>query len=122
MHASFIGPVLIALVVTVATPAVCPAQERSTVQIGQEQLTTYAKAYLAIGQVRDQVQAELAQSKNKTPEAQQQLREKLRQQIGQILADNKMTEEQYRRITYVISIDPDQRKAFEEILAQLKKE
>src|SRR6185503_17149711 len=81
-----------------------------------DELKTYTKAYTAIGLLRDQYEAEFAQQKNKKPEAQQQLHESYRQQIVKIIQDNGLTEEQYNRITFVISTQPDQLKAFEKIM------
>jgi hypothetical protein len=81
-----------------------------------EQLTTYTKAYVAIGKLRDQFEEEFAQSKNKKLEVQQQLHESYRQQIAKIIQDNGLSEQQYNHITFLISTQPEQRAAFEKIM------
>jgi hypothetical protein len=106
-----------------AVPATLRGQQPTTPQatppVSEEQLTTYAKAFTAISQLLEQIQPELAQSRNKTAEAQKQLRDNLRAGTAKILKDNSLTDEQYARITYLISTDPERRKAFEEILAKI---
>lgn len=110
------GPYLgLALLAALAFPVTVPAQEQHS-HITQEQLATFAKTYTAIAQRRDQAQAELAQPKNKKPEAQNQLHEKLRQDVAKIIKDHGLTEEQYRRLTYLVSTDPEVRKSFDQIL------
>lgn len=101
----------------VATPGLEAQQE--VTQIAQEKMAAYAKAFVAIGSTRDAIQAELAAVANKTPEAQVELREKLRQETTRIIQENGMTEEEYKRITYVVSYDDAQRKSFEDAVAKL---
>jgi hypothetical protein len=106
--------------VLLGIPARLPAQQQPPpTPVTQEHLTTYAKAYAAIGVLLEQVHAELAKAQNKTAEAQKQLRENLKQNTTKILRDHGLTDEQYAHITYVISTDPERRTAFEELLAQL---
>jgi hypothetical protein len=104
-------------------PAGISAQQASQAApppaVDREVLTTFAKAYVAIGQVRDQIQAELAKTGNKTAEAQQQLRDKLREQIEHVLHTHQLTDEEFQRRTFLISTDNEQRKVFDEIMAQL---
>lgn len=90
-------------------------------QLTREQVTVYAKTYIAVSKVRDAIHLELAQARNKTPEAQKALQERLREQIAQAVKENGLSEEAYRRLTYVISSDPVQRKLFDEIVAELTK-
>ncbi len=97
-----------ALLLIVVCAARVGAQATST-----DQLAKYTKAYVAIGLLRDQYEQEFAQQKNKKPEAQQQLHETYRAQIVKIITDNGLTEQQYNQITFQISTDPEQRKAFE---------
>jgi|SRR5687767_13649149 len=115
---SFVRPLVVALaLVTLADGSA--AQDHAAHQAAaapSAQLTAYAKAFAAIAQVRDQVSAELAQPRNKKDEAQTQLHEKLREQIAKILQENGFTEDQYNRMTYVVSTDPVQRKAFDKLM------
>jgi hypothetical protein len=105
--------------ISLATPRALPGQQPAPTAVGGDQLTVFATAYAQIAVVRDSVQAQLANARNKTPEAQAQLREGLKQRIVQIIGEHGMTEDEYRRITYVISTDAEQREAFEKILAEL---
>jgi hypothetical protein len=111
-------PAVVILALAAAAP-VSAQQQQEPPAIDREVLTTFAKAYVAIAQVRDQIQAELAKTSNKTPEAQKQLRDRLREQIEHVLHAHELTEEEFQRRTYLISADNDQRKTFDEIIAQL---
>jgi hypothetical protein len=116
--ARFIIPAV--LVVSLSVPAHVLARQQATPpSMDREVLTTFAKAYVAIAQVRDQIQAELAKTANKTPQAQQELRDRLREQIGHVLHAHQLTEEEFQRRTYLVSTDDEQRRTFDEIIAQL---
>ena len=109
-----------ALVLALFAPAPARSQQQALPPpMDRELLTTFAKAYVAIAQVRDQIQAELAKTSNKTPQAQQQLRDTLREQIEHVLHAHELTEDEFQRRTYLISADNEQRKTFDEIIAQL---
>jgi hypothetical protein len=109
-----------ALVLALFAPAPARSQQQAPPPpMDRELLTTFAKAYVAIAQVRDQIQAELAKTSNKTPQAQQQLRDRLREQIEHVLHAHELTEDEFQRRTYLISADNEQRKTFDEIIAQL---
>jgi hypothetical protein len=99
-----------------AAPA--PAQSAPS-QISRDQILSYARVALAITKARDSIQAALAQTRNKTPEAQKQLQEKLRTQIEEILHHSGMTEADYQRQTYLISTEPERRKMFDDAIAEL---
>lgn len=88
-------------------------------QIGQQKMTAYAQAYVQIGAARNEIQAQFAEGGNKTPEAQAQLRENLRQRVSQILQEHSMTREEYQRITLIVSTDQAQRDAFNQVVARL---
>lgn len=112
---------LIAWTALVAVPAPVSAQDPGGPPISVETMTAYARAYIAVAAVRDSVQLQLAAPKNKTTEAQAELRGRLRARVGEIIREHAMTEDEYRRITYRLSTDPELRKAFEEIMAALTK-
>ncbi|MCI0432543.1 MAG: DUF4168 domain-containing protein [Gemmatimonadetes bacterium] len=84
-----------------------------------DQLTAYARAWVAIGATRDDIQAQLAMAKNKTAEAQKALRDTLRARVAQLVREHGMSEAEYRRITFIVSTDAELRKQFEEIVEQL---
>jgi septal ring factor EnvC (AmiA/AmiB activator) len=109
---------LVALLLAFA-PAAGAAQDASQQEISDEQLAAYTKAFAEVGQARDEVQAKLAASPNKTAEAQAQLREGLKEKAAEIIRANGLTPAQYTRITWRVSVDNELRQSFEEILARL---
>jgi|SRR5688572_7956169 len=117
-----LGFLLFALLTSVTAAAqtpdsVAPAPPLLT----REAVAAYAKTYVAVSAARDAVHLELAQARNKTPQAQTQLQQKLRDQIAQVLKDNSVTEEDYRRLTNIVASDPGSRRMFDEIIAELTK-
>jgi hypothetical protein len=83
-----------------------------------DELARYVRAFMAIGQMRDASQAELAQPKNKTREAQEQLREKLRADITRAVRDQGLSDARYQQITFVVSADTSLRRRFDEAVAR----
>ena len=82
-------------------------------------MEAFAKAYLGMSQLRDRMQAELAEPKNKKVEIQLQLREKLRTQLEQVLKENHLTSAEYQALTRAVSVDAEKRREFEAQLALL---
>lgn len=109
----------LAMLVSVLVPGAAAAQDASQLEVTPERLAAYTKTYAEISQLRDEMQAKLAASPNKTIEAQQQLRETLKQRSGEIIKANGLTAEQYARITWLISVDDELRKTFDEALARI---
>jgi hypothetical protein len=99
-------------------PVRIQAQEHvhATSSVSQAQLAAYGKAFAAIATARDAAQAEFAQTRNKTQEAQRQLHDKLFETIAKIIKDNGFTDEQYKQITYAISTDPVLRESFDKLM------
>ncbi|MEP6491784.1 MAG: hypothetical protein ABJF01_03855 [bacterium] len=120
---SFARIVLFAAVTTAVARAPLSAQGAPPPQVattlGKEQLTVLAKTQVAISQAHDSVQAQLAQARNKTAQAQRQLQDKLRSEIEEILHHSGLTEEQFQHETYLVSTDPDARKTFDSIIADI---
>jgi len=99
-----------------AAPAALPGQE--VMAVSEEKLAVFAKTYVEIGRVRDEIQAQLANGRNKNAEAQQELRATLKERVERIIADSGLSAEEHKRITYLISVDDGVREAFEKALAQ----
>jgi hypothetical protein len=113
---------IIAATLSFAFLALAPhaaAQEPAGPQLTRDEIAAYAKVELDISKVRDSVHAELAQARNKTPEAQKLLQEKLRARIEEVLHHAGMTDKEYQRRTYLVSTDPERRKVYEELLGQI---
>jgi len=115
--------VLSAIVTVAAAHAPLAAQATPPVQasasLGKDQLTVLAKTQVAISQAHDSVQAQLAQSRNKTAQAQKQLQDTLRSKIEAILHHSGLTEGQFQHETYLVSTDPEARKTFDTIISDL---
>ena len=119
-HLDLAAKIGLALLITaVATPSVLYAQQTSAAAIGQDSLAAYVRAYAAIALIRDRMHNELADPKTKKGEVQEQVREKLRAQIAQVLKEQGLTESLYQQMTHAISVDAEQRKRFEQALAEL---
>jgi hypothetical protein len=114
---SLIGPVLVA--VMFAAPRIASAQGSPTLTMSKDEITAFAKVQVAISQVHDSADAQLAAARNKKDNVQLQLQEKLRTQIAEILHHNGMTEEEYQRKTFIVSTDQTVRKTFDGAVAQL---
>src|SRR5688572_4733670 len=115
------GPLIRLAIVPVAIfalalPGTGRAQEHVHSSVTAEQLAVYGKAYAAIAEARDQSQKEFAETRNKTAEAQKELKDKLVKTIAKILQDNKLTQEQYTQITYAISTETELRQAFDKLM------
>lgn len=113
------------VITTVALPSAAiaqtsaAAQQQSAAQMSKDDITAFAKVQIAIDKARDSIQAQLAQPRNKTSQAQAQLQDKLRSQIEEILHHSGMTEADYQHKTYVVSTDAAVRKTFDGVVAQL---
>jgi hypothetical protein len=105
--------VLALFLVALSAPSGVIAQQAT---VPQEQLAAYAKAFEAIGKLRDEFHASAAAAQNKKPEAQHSLQEKLRQDILAALQQNGLSEQQYNHITWVVSTDAASRAALDKLL------
>lgn len=110
---------VLAVLFAVLTSSDVLAQDASQQEVTAEQLAIYTKAFAEIAQARDEIQAKLAAAPNKTVEAQEQLRESLKARSAEIIKAAGLTAEKYNRITWLISVDDELRKAFEEGLAKI---
>jgi hypothetical protein len=87
--------------------------------VARDDIVAFAKLSLSVAQVRDSIQKELAEPRNKTPQAQQHLREQLASGVGEILHHAGMSEEEFRHKTYVVSTDSASRAVFDETVAKM---
>ena len=88
-------------------------------QVTPEQMTVFARVHSAVEQLRTKAQAELAEPRNKKDENQARIREQLHLQVTAVLKEHGLSQGRFDSLTYLISVDPEQRKAFEAALAQL---
>jgi hypothetical protein len=94
---------------TASTPATLPADEAAAL----------ARLTAAIAQVRDSAQKQLSLVRNKSPQAQQQLRQQTATQVAGLLKQANLTEAEYHRRTYLVSTDSAARRAFDATLVAL---
>lgn len=113
-HASRLVVGLTALLL--ALPAALQAQD-SIPAIGQAELRTYAMAWIEIGALREQINTELGKTHDEQGKA--EIRSRLDSGMARILGSHKLSAHEYERITWVISVDDEQRAAFEKLVAEL---
>ena len=89
--------------------------------MGEEEIAAFARAYSAIAEARLDFQFALADPANKTVEAQNRLREAMRERTSEIVNEQGLTDEDYIAITYLVSTSQDHRNAFEAALAELER-
>ncbi len=115
-HLSLVASILVAAVF--AAPSLS-AQGGPTLTMSKDEITAFAKVQVAISAAHDSADAQLAAARNKKDNVQTQLQEKLRTQIADILHHNGMTEDEYKRKTFIVSTDQQIRKTFDGAVAQL---
>lgn len=111
-------PVVLMLACAASAIAQQPAGTPSA-SLSRDELTALARVQVAIVAARDSINARLAKSGNKTAKAQIQLQDTLRAQVDQILHHSGMTDEEYRRRTYVVSSDTATRRVFDSVVVVL---
>jgi hypothetical protein len=82
-------------------------------------LNAFAKVSVAVGTVRDSVQAQLAMAKNKKDNVQQQLRDLLKTRVDSILSQNHMTYADFEHKTFEVSTDAAMRQTFDQAVSKL---
>jgi hypothetical protein len=98
------------------TPAVAPA---TTTALREEEAAALARLTVAIAQVRDSAQKQLALVRHKSPQAQRQLREQTASQVAGLLQQANLSDAEYRRRTYLVSTDSGARRVFDATVATL---
>ena len=95
------------------------AHAAAPAKLGKDEVTAYAKVQLAIMAAHDSIGVLMAQPGNKKAQAQDELQDKVRTQIADILKRAGMTEHDYEVKTFIVSTDPESRKFFDEAVAKL---
>ena len=107
-----------------SAPAAASAQaaahdHAAQVTMTKDELTAFARVYIAVAKARDSADVQFAAVRNKTEEAQKRVQEQLQTLIASILQQAGMSTEEYRRKTFVVSSVDSLRNAFEETISQL---
>lgn len=109
---------LAAVMAMVVSAAALDAQQRGR-RPAEEMLISYAQALAEVNHLRDELQAELAANENKVPAVMQEIRERGAEEIAGALESHGLTQDQYREITWRISVSDEYRRAFQEVLEKL---
>lgn len=103
-----------------AAPSTAASQQAPTAAgIPTDKLEPFARAHIAIDHVRERANAEFADPRNKKNEVQENLRDKLREDVRKVLKEHNLTEAEFDRFTMAVSADTAQRRAFDALVAQL---
>jgi hypothetical protein len=106
-----------------APPAQPPATGASApstpAAMGDADIKSFAALHVAIALVHDSSDAQLAESRNKTGQAQAALREKLRKDVASLISKSGLTDAEYSRRRYLVSTDGETRKKFDAAVATL---
>lgn len=115
------GLLLLSLTVVVPglAPSIADAQESAVVTSQPDSMTAFAKAWVAVTEIRDKAHAEMANPRTKKIEDQDRLRDQLRKDIAAALKAHGFTQQAFDRLTMLVSSDDGQRKAFEAMVADL---
>jgi len=87
--------------------------------MARDEVVSFAKLSLSVAQVRDSIQKQLAQPRNKTLQAQQQLRDQMAANVAEVLHHAGVSDEEYRHKTYIVSTDSASRAIFDSTIANL---
>ncbi len=87
--------------------------------MAHDDIVAFAKLSLSVAQVRDSIQKQLTAPRNKTLQAQQQLRDQMATAVAEVLQKAAVSEEEYRHKTYLVSTDSASRAVFDSTIAKL---
>ncbi len=88
--------------------------------VTREELTEFARAHMAIADVRDEFHGEVARVHD--AEGRLRAREQVEERIATVLEEQEMTRERFDEITLLISLDGELRALFDSILVELAEE
>jgi len=100
-------------------PAHAMSHEASSASPAAADIEAFARLTVAISQARDSTQKLFALSRNATPLMQQQLRDQLATQIAGLLRQAGVSDDEYRRRTYLVSTDSAARTIYDQVVAKL---
>lgn len=123
LRVGYVGPLVIGAILAAAAPTVAQTSTHALAPVapraGAEEIVAFARLSVDIALTRDSIQKQLALPRNKTPQAQQQLRDQLTAQTAGLLRRAGMSAAEYRRRLYLVSTDGAARAVFDETIAKL---
>ena len=96
-----------------------PAAAAAAPRMSRDDVVAFAKVSLSVSQFRDSIQKQLTMARNKTLQAQQELREQMVTGIDEVLHRAGMSDADFSHKTYLISTDSASRAIFDETIAKL---
>ena len=84
--------------------------------LSREEIAVLARAQVAIIAARDSMNVQRAKHANKTAQAQEQLHNQFRAQVGDILRHVGLTDVEYQRRTFLVSSDSATRRIFDSVV------
>jgi hypothetical protein len=84
--------------------------------LSREEIVAVARAQVAIVAARDSMNVQRAKQANKTAQAQEQLQNRFRAEMGEILQHVGLTEIEYQRRTFLVSSDSASRRIFDSVV------
>lgn len=93
-----------------------PAQEAP--QLSEQELQTFAEAYVDIGDVRMEMQTRLQNAENEQEAS--QIQQQANAEMEEILNDHGLSVQEYQEMTQVLNSDPEQRQEFQQIVEELQ--
>jgi hypothetical protein len=109
---------ILALAALLAAGFASSAQAQTPAPLDREELTRYARTYLALDAARQAFHAKIAGIHDDIGLA--RARAELEAEVAQIHVDHAITSERYAQVTLLVSQDATARGVFEEIVSQLR--
>ena len=100
-------------------PMPMPVPTPSAARMTESDIKSFAALHVAITRVLDSVDAQLAEARNKTLPAQQNLRKTLQMRVADLITKSGLTEAEFERRRYLVSSDSATRKSFDTMLSGL---
>ena len=99
-----------------SAPAALEGQEIP--EVGEEKLSTFARAFLQVSATRDDFYDRFGRTHD--DQGRRQLREEMDARITEILTEHGLTHAEYQRLNVVVSVDSGQRAIFERLLQEIR--
>ncbi len=101
-------------------PAPAPEQAHEMEEVTSDELERFARSYLEISQVGQQMEQRLASVQD--PNEAQEIQAEAQEQIVVALGENDLTPERYQEVGAMINADPELQEELVEILEELQEE
>ena len=119
MRQTLLALTLLAATAAAQQPANAPPGSAASLSLTRDEITTLAKAQVAINAAHDSSNAQLAKPANKKFDVQIALKEKFRADVAQILHHAGLTDADYRKHTYMVSLDTGSRRVYDSVVVVL---